>query len=375
VLLVAAIATGCRGSHVENEARPRALTSAVSRAAAPAPATPSSSPPPRAEPAESAVVATDTSPWASPDACRARVGAPLEREAGRVRLGTWNLHWFPDGRPGRAPEGPGVDTEWLACVIAWMNVDVLAVQEVKHNERSKLAVAALTRALDRFTRGAWALQLDTCPNPHGQHVGLLFNKRRAAAGEFATFQALNPHGVPCKDQLRPGLGGYFRFPGGLDLHVISVHLKSGPAARDLGLRRKSFASFFTAFEQAFAATGDADVVFAGDFNTMGCSRCKPSLLPEEELEGLVKILEALPRAYKLVAGASGCSYYYRGRPQALDHFAAPSDMRELTDAARVEGLCRKLRCEPIEPRSVAFPARALSDHCPVLLDIVDADRD
>src|SRR5690606_17598460 len=43
-------------------------------------------------------IAPDVSPWASAQACADATRLP--REAGRVRIATWNLRWFPDGSSG-----------------------------------------------------------------------------------------------------------------------------------------------------------------------------------------------------------------------------------------------------------------------------------
>ena len=60
-------------------------------------------------------------------------GRRLKLEDGRLRIGTWNVRWFPDGVPGVAPERRRNPTniEWLACAIAYINVDVLGMQEIK----------------------------------------------------------------------------------------------------------------------------------------------------------------------------------------------------------------------------------------------------
>ena len=50
--------------------------------------------------------------------------------ANAVGVGTWNIRWFPDGDMTPGPSTIPTDLRWLSCVIAWMNVDVLAVQEI-----------------------------------------------------------------------------------------------------------------------------------------------------------------------------------------------------------------------------------------------------
>src|SRR5690606_4307078 len=67
--------------------------------------------------------------FSSPERCDAlvRSGRLLPRAPGTVRFGSWNVRFFPDGGPS-GPSKP-TDVAWLACAIAFMQVDVLAVQE------------------------------------------------------------------------------------------------------------------------------------------------------------------------------------------------------------------------------------------------------
>src|SRR5262245_58720789 len=61
------------------------------------------------------------SPWTSREACEKLVarGVRAHRAAGRARLGTWNIRWFPDGKPGKRVQSAGTDLAWLGCAIAW----------------------------------------------------------------------------------------------------------------------------------------------------------------------------------------------------------------------------------------------------------------
>jgi hypothetical protein len=72
--------------------------------------------------------------WTSPEGCQQVVGsggrmAPSDPPT--LRVGTWNIRWFPRGCPSTeaCPEQT-TDIPWLACTIAWMNVDLLALQEI-----------------------------------------------------------------------------------------------------------------------------------------------------------------------------------------------------------------------------------------------------
>jgi predicted extracellular nuclease len=289
-------------------------------------------------------------------------------------VGAWNLHWFPDGGPGeRAPED-GADLDWLACTIAYLRVDVLAVEEIKAGPRPRQALDGLASRLSALTGSSFRALLDDCPKASSQHVGLVYDERRAKLEKQATLRELNPHGEPCKDQLRPGLAGHFRFPGGLDLTVVAAHLKSGGERRSFELRARSFQAFAEAAAAARKLTGDRDVLLIGDMNTMGCPDCSPPVAEEEELRAVDRTLAGFTPPLRRLAAAPGCSYSYSGRKSLLD-WAAAFDLAELPSgrAASVSGYCEALGCDTSAepPRSL----RRLSDHCPVVVDIDDLDRD
>ncbi|MEB2310407.1 MAG: hypothetical protein OZ921_01260 [Sorangiineae bacterium] len=328
---------------------------------------------PRAEPTSPS--SPSSSAFRSRADCLRALGAGerLPRATGTARLGTWNLRWFPDGRPGTRPkEGQGQDLEWLACSIAWLGVDALAVQEIKRYPGARERAAELIARLDVHTKGAWQLRLDDCPNDAVQHVGILYDARKVRAGDFETYGALNPHGEACAGSLRPGFGAYLRWPRGLDLTFVSVHLKSGPGARDAELRRRSIASFGTVVDQIHANRRDADVVFAGDFNTMGCESCRPSLTSASEIDDL-----PLAAALHRVPAEGSCSEYYDGRGGLLDHFVVTSALRTLSrgGGARVSGFCAAAACESLPRRRMPEAYTELSDHCPLILDLDDRTRD
>lgn len=325
--------------------------------------------------APSAALRSD-SVFASREACLAALGrgerAPRPRST--ARLASWNLHWFPDGKPGKGgneePER-GTDLEWLACTIAWLDVDVLAAQELKGTAAARQALDGLRAALDRHSGGRWSARLDAC-DANGQHVGLFYDEkrvRRLAGGDVAE---LNPHGKPCQDQLRPGHAAYLRFPGGLDLHVISAHFKAGGERRSLELRQRSFAALSEAHGALQTITADADVLVLGDLNTMGCPDCSPPLSHEQELARVERSLAG--EGFRRLASDVACSHHFEGEGSLLDGAVAALGFVEAGQArVTVSGLCAELGCKP--PRSRLAARERLSDHCPVYVDLPDVDRD
>ncbi|MFO0571864.1 MAG: SH3 domain-containing protein [Polyangiaceae bacterium] len=320
--------------------------------------------------------APSPSAWDSLAGCEAavRAGERLAKAQHTARIASYNVRWFPDGKPGKGRDGEGTDVAWLACGIAWLDAEAVAVQEFKTNERGRAALAELTRKLDQLTGGRWASSFDDCPSPDVQHVGILFDEKRVKHDQPTTVAQLNPHGEACKNSLRPGHGAYLTFPGGLDLFLISVHSKSGSDARSYDLRQKTLAAFSSLGKALKRPDGDSDIVVAGDFNTMGCDRCTPALSADDELERTDRALG--PSFRRVVAAQDSCSEYHAGRPASLDHFVVTTALRELTPgrAPMVSGYCAALHCS-VGPDEPPPAARALSDHCPLVLDFEDRDLD
>src|SRR5215217_1248169 len=132
-----------------------------------------------------------------------QAGKRLPRPASRARFASWNLRWFPDGEPR---EGAGkTDLAWLACTLAWLDVDVIAVQEMKQSPGAERALSQLLAELSRLSGGRYRARLDDCGSRVPQHVGLIWNEKRVTAASFETVGTLNPRGSACQDQLRPGL--------------------------------------------------------------------------------------------------------------------------------------------------------------------------
>ncbi len=332
------------------------------------------------EPAKRALGQLSTAapnPWASREACEVAlrergVAAAGARRAGEaVRVGTWNIRWFPDGKPGNAPQVAGTDIPWLACAIASLDVDILAVQEIKHTPRSQTRTKELIARLDALTGGRWKLELDRCGKSVQQHVGLLYDSSAVSAEGFVQAGAVNPHGRACEKQLRPGLVGRFRAPrdqGGRLLQVMSVHLKSSPKPRSLRLRRASLAGLGREVAQLRRAHPDSTVVIAGDFNTMGCPKCKPSVSAETEVS---QLRQSVSKAgLRLLPLVPGCSEYYRGKGGSLDWIAITASAG--VSVAEVSGVCAERQCKvlPRGPAPAAFGQ--LSDHCPVIATLQPA---
>lgn len=313
---------------------------------------------------------------AAPDAFRSLADcASLYAQRGPAsprgpRIASWNVRWFPDGS-SHGPSEQVTDVEHLACVLALLDVDAVALQEILLHERGERALAGLVSRLDERTGGRWRAHADQCPRDARQHLVWLVNEVRVRADPPTQLDALNPLGG-CAHRLRPGLALYLRFDGGPDLHVINAHLDSGVEARDYGHRQRSIA----ALEGAIATLrpADDDVLIIGDLNTMG--RRVPAVSPHEELRALDASLVGQTPALRRVTSGVSCTEYYRRHGSLLDHALASVAMAELPVPRLVEvaGPCASHRCAL--PRGVHPPSlERLSDHCPIVVQLDPADLD
>ena len=179
-------------------------------------------------------------------------------------------------------------------------------------------------------------------------------------------------GARAPHRRRPGLAARLRFPGGLDLTLVDLHLDSGTRARDYQNRRASLAALGR--EVPALGAGDPDLVVLGDFNTMGCRECSPRRSAEDEIAELERELEAAGLAR--VAPTQRCTEYAGSRRAELDHVAVSRAMDELPRGARarVDGVCEAFGCRAV-PRGSAAALERVSDHCPLVIALEDVDRD
>jgi hypothetical protein len=179
--------------------------------------------------------------WASPEGCQQVVasgGRMAPANPALLRIGTWNIRWFPRGCPSnQACPDLTTDIPWLACTIAWMNVDLLALQEILTTPDAEFSLNALRAELERLTGGSWQVDLHACGSPSTQHVGFLWKGARVALLQLTDVWELNGAATgatanACAGNLRPGRYAWAKTPIGVDFHILSVHFDSGTTDRD-----------------------------------------------------------------------------------------------------------------------------------------------
>lgn len=185
----------------------------------------------------------------SPAAARAEV--PL-------RVMTWNLRWFPGGKPGAGPDERSRQMAQVAAVIARADPDVLLLQEVSGQPAveellaaagGKLSVQVVSRFRD-VTGALSAQQLAACSR-HPASAAWSAPWERGWAGA--------PRGY-----------AYVRLDvGGTVIHAYALHLKSN-LGRDPALnaskREDAVEQVLGHLARMSTETGSSRAILAGDFN-------------------------------------------------------------------------------------------------------------
>ena len=295
-----------------------------------------------------------------------------------LRVGTWNIRWFPHGSPPDRPEQAATptDLEWLVCTLVWMQTDILVVQESLTTAKARAAWDRILTALERHTGHTWQWSVQECGQPDGHHVGILWNVSRVTLSAFQSLWSLNSKATsahnPCEGGLRPGHYAHVqskRQPGA-DFHVIGLHLKSGPTVFAVEARQKALNRIDTAVAPFLEE--DEDVIILGDLNVMGAGDRHSQ---RSELKYLRRKVAKETPGFDDLVPEPGCSHYFRGRGDWLDHVLVAKDMDEMrTRSARVTGYCAVAGCRRIKGEYPPAYQR-LSDHCPVIVEIDNLDKD
>ena len=117
---------------------------------------------------------------------------------------------------------------------------------------------------------------------------------------------------------------------------------------------------------------DPDIIILGDFNTMGAGDRRSQ---RYELKALRRLAAKEAPGFDVLPVFPACTHYFKGRGGELDHVLVAKAMREVVPrAARVSGYCARTQCQRIVGE-YPLAYRRLSDHCPVIIDVIDQDDD
>ena len=315
----------------------------------------------------------EASVWDSREGCLQVVdtgGRMAVSSSTTLRVGTWNIRWFPYGHnPDRARGSyETTDLPWLICT--------LAVQENLDTPAVRRTWQTVLKSLADDTGDVWQWTPQPCGKSKSHKIGLLWNSSRVTITQVKSLWQFNVRArsdqTPCEGRLRPGHYGYVqsRHESGADFHLIALHLKSGPTVSAVEARQRALNRIDQTVRQ-FLAT-DHDVVILGDFNTMGAG---DNASRKSELKYVRRMVTKEKPGFQDLPLKPPCSHYFRGRGGWLDHIMVNTDMAEVhTKSARVTGYCVQSACRRIQGDYPAAYQR-LSDHCPVVMTIENQDRD
>jgi endonuclease/exonuclease/phosphatase family metal-dependent hydrolase len=244
--------------------------------------------------------------------------APLQ--AASVRVTTWNLEWFPNGKPKELPLAEQQRRiAAVADVLRPLNPDIILLQEVRDWD----VCARLGEAIHPGTYHVAvcsAFHEPGTPGPGKQQVAILAKEPAQAAWSESW---KSQEGV---DPPRGFVFGWFKIDG-RDVGVYSVHLKSNliMKADKRAEAQKNIRKREVAIDQLLTHVRDVispsmpmvkSIIVGGDFNT---NRDQPDFAEEKTLvkltaAGFRNSVEGVPLAQRITHPGSGpypdCTFDY-----------------------------------------------------------------
>lgn len=282
-----------------------------------------------------------------------------------LRVATWNIRFFPE---------PSTDTEHTGQILAALDADLIAVQEIADSDSLGAMLKAVNARLAQQARTSprrYEHVLAESGGHGGQFVGYIYDRNAVSISDVETVARLQ-----MTPDLRPGLfARVTSLRGGVDFQVIVMHTDSGTKDRDYQNRLRFMDSL--AVELSVRGETDSDIIVLGDLNTMGRLRDEelPRVTAEEEIADLDA--KAGEMGLRRLPNLPACTEYYRGRGSLLDHILVSRAMTEAPSnaVARVAGYCAVAGCQRLDPDDMPYDYEHVSDHCPVVIDLTDVDWD
>jgi endonuclease/exonuclease/phosphatase family metal-dependent hydrolase len=270
---------------------------------------------------------------------------PSEKPAGKARIVSWNLQWFPGHKPDATPEMAAGHMEAAQKAVAELKPDVLLLQEVRGwDGAAKLceAVPGLTpHVVTAFDQGV----------PDARPQNQVIAAKMPADSSWSAKWVSGYYGPP-----RGYAFAALDAGGGRFLLCWSLHLKSnlGPFDQNVSMRAESVRQLLAHMQEMvalYSRRGPCAVVVAGDMNT---SADDPKFAKEPTLRGLM---------------AAGLWWTHDGVPFAkrttIPKEGAYPD--NCFDHVFTAGLGH--------PVAFVKPYPGLSDHYPVVLDVDFSEAD
>ena len=110
---------------------------------------------------------------------------------------------------------------------------------------------------------------------------------------------------------------------------------------------------------------------------MGCPECSPPVTATDELTRIERLLNPGTPILRRVEADGSRSEHFQGRGVLLDHFLVTPGLRELPREARarLSGFCAETGCRAIGSQQMPSAHQKLSDHRPLVLELLDKDLD
>lgn len=308
---------------------------------------------------------------------------PPDTAPGNLRIGTWNIRNFIfDERP---PDHEGgflrrANVDDITTVLAGLDFDMLALQEI----RDEQTFGRMINEVNARTGRSYEFFLSNQGGAHRQKVGFVWDADKLKTAYTVELESLDISGG-----LRPGVLAHFQSveEGGADFTALVVHLKSAPWGYED--RRTQMQTIVNLFRENPAYGDEQDLIFLGDFNTTGKegeTETEKHRNMLDEIALTAKELTALDM--KQLVNEAGCTEYWDGRGELQnDGIQIPShldlvfyrSLEELDSSIPLEPWlhCKRANCEDLvsskdHPDATFWD---VSDHCPLLFEIENKDRD
>jgi endonuclease/exonuclease/phosphatase family metal-dependent hydrolase len=267
--------------------------------------------------------------------------------AANVRVTTWNLEWFPNGKPNELPPAEQAKRiEAAAAVLRPLNSDIILLQEVRDYD----ACARLGEAIRPHTYQVAICSAFKEPFTSG------FGKQQVAILAKVPAQAAWSEAWKSMEGVDPPRGFAFAWfkIAGADIGVYSLHLKSNlimhgnkevEGAKNIRKREVAVTQVLNHVRDVISTSLPAvkSVVIGGDFNT---NLDQPDFREEKTLlkfaeAGFLNVMEGMSQVQRVTHPGSGrypdatfdylfASHMSSARPQivpseASDHYPVTCD--------------------------------------------------